>query len=329
MLNVGVFCGGYSSEYDISLKSANMILSHLSKEDYNAFLVEVNRDGWFARYNDGRYEVSPLDFSFVTDSSEKVFIELGHIYIHGNPGENGKLQAYFEMKELPFVNSSALSSELSFDKWFCNQFLRGFEIPVAKAELLLQNKPFDIEKIAQNLNFPLFVKPADSGSSYGISKVYEKKDLLPAINEAFEEGRTVVCESFLKGTEVTCAVYENKEGLQALPCTEIVTETDFFDYEAKYLGKSQEITPARISDEMTLKIKELTKEIYTLLQMRSLARVDYMIVDNEPFVIEVNSTPGFSSESLVPKMLKCAKIDIGEFWKDIYEFERSRFSNKS
>jgi D-alanine-D-alanine ligase len=325
MVNVGIFCGGYSSEFEISLKSASMILSNLPKEEYNAFLVEVTHEGWFARYEEGRYEVSPIDFSFQKGDGQSLQIELGHVYIHGNPGENGKLQAYFEMKDFPFVNSSALSSELSFDKWFCNQFLRGFDIPVAKAKLLLKNKIYDFVEIGKELGYPLFVKPADSGSSFGISKVYYEKDLPKAIEEAFREGRTVVCESFLKGTEVTCAVYENQEGLQVLPLTEIVSETDFFDYEAKYLGKSQEITPARISDDMTLKIQELTKDIYSLLQMRSLARVDYIIVGDQPFVIEVNTTPGFSAASLVPQMLACADISIGTFWKEIYEFERSRF----
>lgn len=325
MLNVGIFCGGYSSEFEISLKSAKMILDHLPKEEYNAFLVQVSREGWFAMYNGGEYSVSPSDFSFQTATGDKVFIELGHVYIHGDPGENGKLQAYFEMMKLPFVNSSALSSELSFDKWFCNQFLKGFGIPVAKAELLLKHQPYKVDELAEQLGLPLFVKPADSGSSYGISKVYEKEKLAEAIDSAFKEGRTVVCESFLEGTEVTCAVYENINGINALPCTEIVSETDFFDFEAKYLGKSQEITPARISDELTEKIQQRTKQIYQLLQMRSLARVDYMIVDGEPFVIEVNSTPGFSAASIIPKMLASANINIGDFWKEVYEFERSRF----
>jgi len=325
MVNVGIFCGGYSSEFEISLKSASMILTNLPKDAYNAFLVEVTQEGWFAQYEGGRYEVSPVDFSFKKNDGQSIQIELGHVYIHGNPGENGKLQAYFEMKNFPFVNSSALSSELSFDKWFCNQFLRGFDIPVAKAKLLLKKKVYDFAEIGRELGFPLFVKPADSGSSFGISKVYNEEDLPKAIEEAFGEGRTVVCESFLKGTEITCAVYENQDGLKVLPCTEIVSETDFFDYEAKYHGKSQEITPARISDEMTLEIQELTKDIYSLLQMRSLARVDYIIVDDKPFVIEVNTTPGFSEASLVPQMLACANVPIGTFWKEIYEFERSRF----
>ncbi|RFC53127.1 D-alanine--D-alanine ligase [Brumimicrobium aurantiacum] len=325
MINVGIFCGGYSSEFEISIKSANMILDHLPKDEYNAFLVRVNEKGWFADYKGETLEVSPIDFSFVLESGERIVIELAHVYIHGDPGENGKLQAYFEMKKLPFVNSSALSSELSFDKWFCNQFLKGFGVEVAESYLILKNSHYNTELIGEKLGFPMFVKPADSGSSYGISKVYELEDLQNAIDEAFAEGNTVVCEAFLKGTEVTCGVYRNSEGIHPLPCTEIISESDFFDYEAKYLGKSKEITPAGISEKLTSQIQELTVLIYQLLQMRSLGRVDYMIVDGKIYVIEVNTTPGFSKESLVPQMLDCADISIGEFWTEIYEFERKQF----
>jgi len=325
MINVGIFCGGYSSEFEISIKSANMILEHLPKKEYNAFLVRVTQEGWFADYDGETAEVSPVDFTFMLENGEKIKIDLAHVYIHGNPGENGKLQAYFEMKNIPFVNSGALSSELSFDKWFCNQFLKGFGIRVAESQLLLKDSIYSTKELGERLGFPLFVKPADSGSSYGISKVYALEDLQKAIDEAFAEGNTVVCEAFLKGTEVTCGVYRNEKGVQALPCTEIVSESDFFDYDAKYLGKSQEITPARISDELTKETQDLTIKIYQLLQMRSLARVDFMIVDNKPFVIEVNTTPGFSSESLVPKMLKYAEVSIGDFWKEIYAFERKQY----
>ncbi|WP_107038439.1 D-alanine--D-alanine ligase [Brumimicrobium mesophilum] len=325
MINVGIFCGGYSSEFEISIKSASTILDNLPKDEYNAFLVRVTEEGWFADYHDESAEVSPVDFTFTLINGEQIKIDLAHVYIHGDPGENGKLQAYFEMKNMPFINSSALSSELSFDKWFCNQFLKGFDIKVAASKLLLKNTTYSTKDIGERLGFPLFVKPADSGSSYGISKVYELEDLQKAIDEAFAEGNTVVCEAFLKGTEVTCGVYRNDTGVIPLPCTEIVSESDFFDYDAKYLGKSQEITPARISDELTKKVQDLTVEIYQLLQMRSLARVDFMIVEDQPYVIEVNTTPGFSSESLVPKMLKCADITIGDFWKDIYAFERKQF----
>lgn len=324
MINVGIFCGGYSSEYAISVKSATVIVQHLPKNEYNAFLVYVKKEGWFAEYKNKMYPVSLADFSFTIGDDTTITIDLAHIYIHGNPGENGKLQAYFEMKDMPFINSGALSSELSFDKWFCNQFLRSFGVPVAQAVLLLKNTDYSLAEM-NKLGYPLFVKPADSGSSYGISKVYKEEELAAAITNAFNEGRTVVCEAFLKGTEVTCGVYRNETGINALPCTEIVSESDFFDYEAKYLGKSNEITPARISDETTKKIQDQTKKIYQWLQMRSLGRVDFMVVDGEPYVIEVNSTPGFTEESLVPKMLDYAGISITDFWSEIYAFERKEW----
>ena len=326
MKNVGIFCGGFSSEYEISIKSATVILNNIPKDLYFPFLVYVTKDGWIANYKDEKLPVSPIDFSFKSKHDGVQKIDVAHVYIHGDPGENGKLQAYFEMKQLPFINSSALSSELSFDKWFCNQFLKGFNIKVADAILLLNSSEINYDEITNKLGLPLFVKPSDSGSSYGISKVYKTDQLPKAIDEAFKEGRAVVCESFMDGIEVTCGVYQNNKGIQALPCTEIISETDFFDYEAKYMGKSQEITPARISDELTKAIQSLSIKVYQLLQLRSLARVDFIIMDNEPFIIEVNTTPGFSPESIVPKMLNAANISFKEFWKEIYNYELSRFS---
>jgi D-alanine-D-alanine ligase len=319
--NIGIFCGGYSSEFEISLKSAKQILSALSENKYNAFLVVVKREGWVAHYKGELLKVSYEDFSLISTQDGIIFIDAAHVYIHGNPGENGKLQAYFEMKQLPYINSSALSSELSFDKWFCNQFLRGFNIPVADAVILLNKENIDSKGITERLGLPLFVKPSDSGSSYGITKVYKEEDLTMAIDEAFAEGSTVICEAFMKGKEVTCGVYRNNEGIQALPCTEIVTTSDFFDYEAKYLGKSEEITPARIPNDLTQKIQELTIQIYQLLQLRALARVDFIIIGDEPHVIEVNTTPGFSAESIVPKMLRTANIPVNQFWDEVYQFE--------
>lgn len=323
MINVGIFCGGYSSEHDISIKSASTILEHVKGAEYNAFLVRVERNGWFAEYKGETLQVSIDDFSFTLSSGEKITIELAHIYIHGNPGENGRLQAYFEMMNLPYINADSLSSALSFDKWMCNQFLRAFNVTVADSVLLKRHTQYSISEIGKKLGYPLFVKPTDSGSSYGISKVYKEEDLQKAIDYAFSEGKTVVCEAFMDGFEVTCGVYRNQEGIHALPCVEIVPESDFFDYEAKYQGKSQEIVPARISDELTKEVQELTKKIYDLLQLRSVARVDYMIVKNKPFVIEINTTPGFTPESLVPKMLTHEGIAIRDFWESIYAFERN------
>ena len=318
---VGLFCGGFSSEFHISLESGKQILANFSLDGHEIYLVTVTRKGWTVDYKGEVLEVSPVDFSFNSKKEGKKKITLAQVYIHGNPGENGKLQAYFEMKGLPFVNSSALSSALSFDKWFCNQFLKNFGIKVADAVLLEEDSPVDIEAIGKQLGYPLFVKPSDSGSSYGISKVYKSEELPKAIEEAFKEGKTVVCESFMDGKEVTCGVYRNNSGIIPLPCTEIVTSSNFFDYEAKYMGKSQEITPARISKELTERVQSIAKRIYQLLQLSSLARVDFILIENEPHVIEVNTTPGFSKESIVPKMLAAAKISFGNFWREVYTYE--------
>jgi D-alanine-D-alanine ligase len=225
------------------------------------------------------------------------------------------------MHEIPYLNAGPLASSLSFDKWFCNQFLRAFEIPVAKSIFLSHIDELTHSEIIEVLGLPIFVKPSDSGSSYGISKVKHASELDQALKSAFQEGRTVVLESFLDGTEVTCGVYQTKDGLQALPLTEIASENEFFDYDAKYNGKSQEITPARISEEITLKVQERAKKIYQLLQLRSISRIDFMIVGNEPHVIEVNTTPGFSPASIVPQMLACAGISIESFWESIVSFE--------
>ena len=225
------------------------------------------------------------------------------------------------MHEIPYLNAGPLASSLSFDKWYCNQFLRAFDIPVAKSIFLTSIHEKTADEIINTLGLPIFVKPSDSGSSYGISKVKHLSELDQALKSAFQEGKTVVLESFLDGTEVTCGVYQTKDGIQALPLTEIASENEFFDYEAKYNGKSQEITPARISKEIAVKVQERAKKIYQLLQLRSISRIDFMIVGDEPHVIEVNTTPGFSPASIVPQMLSVAKISIETFWKSIVEFE--------
>jgi len=315
MKKVGIFCGGYSSEFDISIKSAETIQKHFPSE-YETVKIIVKKDEWKAEIGE---ELVDFDINTMTFSSIK--IDLAIVYIHGDPGENGKIQALLDMKGIPYLNSGLLASSLSFDKWFCNQFLKSFGIPIAKSQLLTASNSISEDSIIHELGLPVFVKPADSGSSYGISKVKSREELLPAIHAAFREGKTVVIESFLEGTEVTCGVFRTKDGIVALPLTEIATENEFFDYAAKYLGKSQEITPARVSDEMRDTIQNRAKYIYELMQLRSVARIDFMIVDSEPHVIEVNTTPGFSPASIVPQMLSCAGITITDFWKNILEVE--------
>lgn len=320
MMQVGIICGGLSSEYDISVKSATTLLNNFPS-GYNPFLVHMSSNGWEIELEGEKVAFNENDFTFL-NGDVRSKIDLAIVFIHGDPGENGKIQAYLEMKGIPYVNSGPLASELSFDKWFCNQFIKGFGINVADSIYLTpRSNKITGKEIVDQLGIPVFVKPCDSGSSYGISKANTLEEILPAIDKAFEEGETVIVEGFLDGTEVTCGLYRSTEGIITLPLTEISTQNDFFDYEAKYEGLSEEITPARISDELTLKVQEISVEIYQLLRLRSLARIDFMLVDNVPFVIEVNTIPGFSSESIVPKMIKESGNSISEIWAQILEVE--------
>jgi D-alanine-D-alanine ligase len=319
MKTFGIFCGGFSSEFDISVKSAETIISNFPRE-YHIFKILVTQTGWAVEFQNSKIPFDLNTCSFQINNSS-ISIDFGIVYIHGNPGENGKIQAYLDLKKVPYLNSGVLASALSFDKWYCNQFLKSFGIPVAKSLLLTNENEFRPNEIVEKLGLPVFVKPSDSGSSFGISKVKSENEIQPALKKSFSEGGTTVIESFLDGTEVTCGVYRNIHGIQALPLTEIASENEFFDYDAKYNGKSQEITPARVSDGVKMKVQERAKYIYSLLQLRSIARIDFMIVDNEPYVIEVNTTPGFSPASIVPQMLGCQNLSIRDFWQEIISFE--------
>lgn len=319
MKRIGLFCGGFSSEYAISILSANTIQANFPKT-FEVVKIVVSKDQWLVEFQ-GTSVPFDLNTCQFTHEGIQHKIDVGLVYIHGNPGENGKIQAFLDMHEIPYLNAGPLASSLSFDKWYCNQFLRAFDIPVAKSIFLTTINEKSAEEIINTLGLPIFVKPSDSGSSYGISKVKHVSELDQALKSAFQEGKTVVLESFLDGTEVTCGVYQTNDGIQALPLTEIASENEFFDYEAKYNGKSQEITPARISKEIAIKVQERAKKIYQLLQLRSISRIDFMIVGDEPHVIEVNTTPGFSPASIVPQMLSVAEISIESFWKSIVEFE--------
>jgi len=319
MRTVVIFCGGFSSEWEISLKSAQTIKDNFP-EDYQVFRVLISKEGWFVEIDDLQvaFSIDSMSFDF---NGELMKPDAALIYVHGDPGENGRLQALLDMKGVPYINSGPLASELSFDKWFCNQFLKGFGVKVAASVLLNSIEELNAVSLTEKLGLPIFVKPADSGSSFGISKVKLLEDLVPAFEKAFAEGGSVVAESFLDGTEVTCGVYRGRKGIHALPLTEIASDNEFFDYEAKYLGKSREITPARVSNDIRFQVEEQAKFIYQLLKLRSIARIDFMIVKDIPYVIEVNTTPGFSPASIVPQMIVCEGRSIKDFWSEILDVE--------
>jgi D-alanine-D-alanine ligase len=302
MKRIGLICGGFSSEYNISIKSAQTIQNHFPAH-LECVLIQISRADWQERLKlEGK-------------------IDAAIVYTHGDPGENGKIQAYLDMLQIPYINSGVLASALSFDKWYCNQFLKGFGFEVAKSQLFHFGAQIDATALVADLGLPMFVKPSDSGSSFGISKVKSVDDVQTAFETAFKEGRDVVAEAFLDGTEVTCGVYRSQDGLVALPLTEIVSGTEFFDYAAKYDGKSKEITPARINDSVTLAVQSQAKKIYDLMGLRAIARIDFMVVNGTPHVIEVNTTPGFSPASIVPQMLGVAQIGIQDFWTSIIQVE--------
>ncbi len=304
MKKVAVIEGGYSSEKAISIKSAQTVFDNLDRNKFAPVRVLIDQHEWTAYDNDGRYPIDKNDFSFIKNEL-RVQFEYAFIVIHGTPGEDGRLQGYLDMVGVPYNTSSSATMALTFQKFHCNQFLKNFDINVPKAVLI---KPIDKIKEAQiidRVKLPCFVKPTDGGSSFGVTKVNKENELLSAIKAAFEHGTDVVVEGSIEGREVTCGVFRDSQRVKALPVTEIISENEYFDYDAKYNGKSKEVTPAELEDEMTLAIQSLTKEIYAILGMKGIVRMDYIINKEDiPFLIEINSVPGMSKESIVPKMMK-------------------------
>ena len=310
MKKVAVIEGGYSKEKAISVKSAQTVFDNLDRTKFAPTRVLIDENDWTAYDEEGQYLIDKNDFSFIKNDL-KVQFEYAFIVIHGTPGEDGKLQGYLDMVGIPYNTSSAAIMALTFQKFHCNQFLKNFGINVPEAVLIKPDDEINESQILEKVKLPCFVKPTDGGSSFGVTKVKNENKLLPAIKAAFKYGTEVIVEQSIEGREVTCGVYSAKEGIKALPITEIISENEYFDYDAKYNGKSNEVTPAEIDDEMTNKIKTITKKIYGVLGMKGIARMDYIInKDRVPFLIEINSIPGMSKESIVPKMLKSAKLDI-------------------
>lgn len=310
---VAIIYGGYSSEYKISQKSAGVIFEHMDRDLYDPYMVEVSKKSWHVNLKGG---VAPIDknkFTFIKDEEVQAF-DLVFITIHGTPGEDGKLQSYFDMIGLPYINSGTFGSTLTSNKWACNSFIRAFGISTAKAILIRKSSTPNPIEIADEIGFPCFIKPNGGGSSFGISKVKTLMEMPGAIAKAFEEDNEVVIESLVAGREITCGLYFDGNEIVTLPPTEIISENEFFDYAAKYEGESNEVTPADITSELTQLIQNKAKSIYRRIGLRGLARIDFMVTaEGEPFLIEVNTTPGMSEESIVPQQIAAA----GRVLKDV------------
>jgi D-alanine-D-alanine ligase len=308
MQKVAVVCGGYSGEAEVSMRSAAMVMEHIDKDLYFPVKVVIQPDRWYAEWKGTEVEVNRNDFSVMLDG-QSVQFDGAFIIVHGTPGENGLLQGYFDMIGLPYTTGDVLNMAITFNKKATTTFLKSLGFSVAESVVLYENVGWEVSDIINQVGLPCFVKPNNGGSSIGTSKVKQEGELSAAIEKAFKEDRQVIVESFLDGTEVTCGVIQWQGKVMALPMTEIVTQNEFFDFEAKYKGQSNEITPARIEKALFDEIQSLSESIYAQLKCRGMIRVDFIIQSQVPHVVEVNTVPGFSAASIIPQQAACVGID--------------------
>ena len=324
---VAIIAGGDSSEHEVSMNSAKGIYSFIDKEKYNLYIVELSKKAWEAVLPDGtRSKIDKNDFSFM-DGEKKVKPDFAYITIHGTPGENGILQGYFELLDIPYSTCDVLVSAMTFSKFTLNQYLKGFGIRVA--ESMLVNKHFGIEDkdVIEKIGLPCFIKPNASGSSFGVTKVKTAEQIQPALQAAFAESDDVMIEAFMDGIELANGCYKTREKSVVFPITEVVSDNEFFDYNAKYKGEVTEITPARLSHELTERVKKLTSAIYDILGCKGIVRIDYIITEGEKInMLEINTTPGMTSTSFIPQQVKAAGLDIKDVMTDIIEEELNKIS---
>lgn len=321
---VAIVCGGDSSEHDVSLRSAQGLYSFFDHERYDIYIVDVKGTDWHVNLDNGEIvEIDKNDFSFKLDGKH-IYFDYAYITIHGQPGENGVMQGYFDLIHLPYSTSGVLVEAMTFDKYVLNNYLRGFGVNVADSILLRRGESYDEQTIADRLGMPCFVKPAADGSSFGVSKVKNADQLAPALRVAFMESDEVMIEKYLKGTEISIGCYKTKTKSVVFPATEVVTENEFFDYNAKYNGQVQEITPARINPDTAKRVAEEVSRIYDILHCNGIIRIDFIITkDNEGNdvlnMLEINTTPGMTPTSFIPQQVRAAGLDIKEVMTDIVE----------
>ncbi|EIA08323.1 D-alanine--D-alanine ligase [Flavobacterium frigoris] len=324
MKNIAIIMGGYSSEYKISLISGNVVYQSLDKTKYNGFRVHIFKEKWvYVNDAETEFPIDKNDFSTIVDG-KKINFDCVFNAIHGTPGEDGLMQAYFELLEIPQTSCDYYQAALTFNKRDFLSVLKPYGIKSAVSYYLNKGDVIYADEIVKKVGLPCFVKPNKAGSSFGISKVKTAAELPIAIEVAYQEDNEIIIEAFLDGTEVTVGVIDYKGTITVLPITEIVSENDFFDYEAKYLGKSQEITPARISDEMTKKVGDIAKRAYELLKMKGFSRTEFIIVNDEPFMLEMNTIPGLTPESLIPQQAIAAGISLEELFTNAIELSSQK-----
>lgn len=317
--NIAIIMGGYSSEYEISLKSGHVVYNTLNKEKYNAYRIHIFKDKWvLVNDSDEEFPVDKNDFSVVVNNS-KIIFDCVFNAIHGSPGEDGYMQAYLELLNIPQTSCSMYQAALTFNKRDLLATLKPYGIKTAESYYLNLGDAIEEDAIINKVGLPCFVKANKAGSSFGISKVYKKEDLKEAIENSFKEDDEIIIEQFLDGVEVSVGVISYKGATTVLPITEIVSENDFFDYAAKYEGKSQEITPARISKDYEEKTRKVAKQIYDILGMTGFSRSEFIFKDDEPYLLEMNTVPGLTKESILPQQATEAGISMEDLFENAIE----------
>lgn len=334
--NIALIYGGDSEEAGVSIKSGRNVADCICRENYNVYEILLRGASWRVLNPCGcavdmevaenclntpqsvGVEVDKTDFSFVADGN-RVKFDMAFIMIHGTPGENGLLQGYLEMMGVPYNTCSAYVSAITFDKHSCKRFIEHAGVKMAKDVFIRRGSAWNAEEIIGELGLPVFVKPTNGGSSFGITKVKKVEELAPAIELVFKEYDSVIIEESIVGREFTNGIYPKGGELVRLPVTEIVTSREFFDYEAKYLGESQEICPAQIPDELTARIQDTTEQIYRYMGCSGLVRMDYIVRNDEIYFLETNTVPGMTAMSLVPAQVRAAGIPMGEFFNTLID----------
>ena len=309
MKNIAIITGGDSEEYEISLKSAETVFKNIDRSKFNPYIIEIKDNIWKLKLNNS-YKIIDSSLTVIIDKEEIIFKDV-FMALHGPPAENGELQVIFEKQNISFTCCGSKISELTFNKFKCNKVLQELGYSIADS-ILINSKNYKPEEINQQINTPFIVKPNQAGSSNGISLVKNIGMLNDAIQTALKHDNDVIIEEYIDGTEISCGVFKIKDDIILLPITEIISENDFFDYEAKYHNKSKEITPARISKKQKEEVHLITKKIYEQLELRGLCRVDYIIKENQPYIIEINTIPGLSEKSIFPKQLEKAGYNLKE-----------------
>jgi len=317
--NIAIVMGGFSSEVNISLTSGSVVYKHLDKEKFTSFRVHILKEKWVALdAQENEYPIDKNNFSFLMDGKSIIF-DCVFNAIHGNPGENGVLLAYFDLVGIKHTSAPYYQMALTFNKRDTLSVVKEYGVKTAISVYLNKGDVIHTDEIIAKVGLPCFIKPNNAGSSYGISKAYSKEEILIGIEVAYKEDSAILIESFLDGTEVSVGVIEYKGETKVLPITEIVSENDFFDYQAKYEGKSQEITPARISSEEQLKVETIAKKVYKVLNMSGFSRSEYILVNGEPHFLEINTVPGLTEASILPQQAQAAGISLAELFESAIE----------